>query len=424
VDDAKQRHFGSLERHRRGVDFGKALDQQLPQAMDGGEGEPARPAGERLPLLGGLGAVVGAADLCAGDGVDAFEKAAQHRRRFNAEVVLRLERVERAARLAGEEKSEQLADRAAIGEAEHRPDLVGADSAGAVGDRLVEDREAVARRPFRRPGDQRQRLGLRPRRLLRRRPRRNGGELLGGNAAKVEALAAREHRHRHLVHLGGGEQELHMRRRLLERLQERVERVLGQHVDFVDDVDLVARRDGRIAHRLDDLAHVVDAGVAGGVHLDDVDVAPLGYGHTRFTPTSRDRWWAALPVRADAVQRLGDEPRGRRLADAAHPGEQKGVSEAVALDRVAEGADHRVLPDQLREALGAIFAGEDPVGLRLRRLGRLVEARARPKPEESSGDWGDSETIGATLTVRAEPVEAQPFNSGGGRRKALRQAQG
>ena len=103
-----------------------------------------------------------------------------------------------------------------------------------------------------------------------------GGERFGRNAPQVEPLAARQDGDRDLVDLGRREQELDVRRRLLERLQERVERVLRQHVDFVDDIDLVARRDRGIAHRLDDLAHVVDAGVGGGVHLDHVDMPPFG----------------------------------------------------------------------------------------------------------------------------------------------------
>ena len=64
-----------------------------------------------------------------------------------------------------------------------------------------------------------------------------------------------------------------MRRRFFQRLEQRVEGALREHVHFVDDVDLVARLNGRIAHAVDDLAHVVDAGVGGGVHLDHVDVA-------------------------------------------------------------------------------------------------------------------------------------------------------
>jgi hypothetical protein len=40
------------------------------------------------------------------------------------------------------------------------------------------------------------------------------------------------------------------------------------------------------------------------------------------------------------------------------------VGEPLARDRVGEGAHHRLLADQLVEALRAVFAGEDAVGLR------------------------------------------------------------
>ena len=82
-----------------------------------------------------------------------------------------------------------------------------------------------------------------------------------GNAPQVEALAARQHRHRHLVHFGRREKELHMLRRLLKSFEQRIECILGKHVNFVDDVDLVAGADRGVADRVDDLANVVDAGV-------------------------------------------------------------------------------------------------------------------------------------------------------------------
>ena len=89
-------------------------------------------------------------------------------------------------------------------------------------------------------------------------------------------------------------------RRLFQRLQQAVEGRLRQHVHFVDDVDLGARHHRLVARALDDLAHVVDAGVGGGVHFDDVDVA-------RF----HDR----LAMEADLVHVDGrpvDRLRGRR----------------------------------------------------------------------------------------------------------------
>ena len=206
------------------------------------------------------------------------------------------------------------------------------------------------------------------------------GELARRDAPQVEPLAARQHRHRDLVDLGRGEQEFDVRGRLLERLQQRVEGVLRQHVDFVDDVDLVARRDRGIAHRLDDLAHVVDPGVARGVHLDDVDMAPLGDRDARLAHPARVDRRPALPVGADAVERLGDQPRGRGLADPAHPGQQEGMRDPPAGDGIAQRGDHRVLPDQLAERLRPILAREHAIGGRGGggRLGHFGQVEAEP----------------------------------------------
>ena len=167
-------------------------------------------------------------------------------------------------------------------------------------------------------------------------------------------------------------------------LSKRVERLLREHVHFVDDVDLVARADRGIAHRLDDLAHVVDAGVAGGVHLDHVDMAALGDRTARLAHAARVDRRAALPVRPDAVERLGDQPRGAGLADPAHAGHQEGMRQPLALDGVGQRLDHRVLADQLarRSAGGTCGRERDraarPARARLSVAKRSV--RASPPP--------------------------------------------
>ena len=79
--------------------------------------------------------------------------------------------------------------------------------------------------------------------------REHGDDLRRQRPVKVESLAAREDRRRDLVGLGRGEDEDDVRRRLFERLEERVERLRREHVDFVDDVDLVRAPDGREARR-------------------------------------------------------------------------------------------------------------------------------------------------------------------------------
>src|SRR5690606_2543323 len=98
-----------------------------------------------------------------------------------------------------------------------------------------------------------------------------------------------------------------------------------KHVDLVHDVDLVTRADGSVAHRFDDLAHVIHAGVAGSVHLDHVDMTALGDSDARLTLATRVDGGATLPIRPDTVERLGDQARGGRLAHPAHAGHQEGM---------------------------------------------------------------------------------------------------
>ena len=198
------------------------------------------------------------------------------------------------------------------------------------------------------------------------------------DTAQVEALAARQHRDRHLADLGGGEHELHVRRRLFQRLQQRVERRAREHVHFVEDIDLVARRHRRIAHRLVDLAHVVDAVMRGGVHLDHVDVPAV---HDRLALHAEhrhvDRRAFDRAVGQFVIQRARQNARGGRLPDAAHAGQDPGLRDAAGLERVRDRAHHRFLSDQVGEGRGAIFARQHAIR-RAARCGRAnVQSGAR-----------------------------------------------
>ena len=187
---------------------------------------------------------------------------------------------------------------------------------------------------------------------------------VGLDAAQIEALAARQHRHRDLADFGGGEDEFGVRRRLLQRLQEGVEGRGRQHVDFVDDVDLVARAGRRVAHAVIDLPDVVDAGVGGGVHLQHVHVPAFhdrlamhaGAGHVDGRRLHR-------AVRRLVVQGARQNPRGGGLADAADAGEDPGLRNPPGLERVRQRPHHGVLADQMLETVGAIFARQHPIGL-------------------------------------------------------------
>ena len=192
-----------------------------------------------------------------------------------------------------------------------------------------------------------------------------------------------------------------MLRRLFQRLQQAVEGGLRKHVHFIDDVDLGARRDRAIARVLDDLAHVVDAGVRGGVHLDDVDMARL---HDRLAMRAEFRHFDAgsIDLAGQAVvEGARENARGRRLADPAHAGQDIGLMDAIGFERIGERAHHRLLADQVGEAGGAVFTREHAIG------SRLGGARAEVEPERRLGGDGVRDQVIHARTGLASGAQAR-----------------
>ena len=147
-----------------------------------------------------------------------------------------------------------------------------------------------------------------------RRAAHHARDLLDRRAVEVEAVAAVDDRRRHLARLGRREHEHRVRRRLLERLQERVPRRRREHVRLVEDVHLAAAAHRRVGDALAQLADVVDRVVRRRVHLDHVERAR----RARSTRTSRTRRTARSCGRpALAVQARGEDLRHRGLAGAA-----------------------------------------------------------------------------------------------------------
>src|SRR5205085_5694476 len=86
--------------------------------------------------------------------------------------------------------------------------------------------------------------------------------LLRGDGSELELLAAREDGFGNLVRVRRRHDEEDARGRLFQSLQQGVEGGGREHVDFVNDEDLVAVTRGPDAHGVDDsVAHVVHARV-------------------------------------------------------------------------------------------------------------------------------------------------------------------
>jgi hypothetical protein len=140
-----------------------------------------------------------------------------------------------------------------------------------------------------------------------------------GQQVELQVLGATADGVADLLRIGGGQHEHHVRRWLLERLEQCRLGGLGQHVHLVEDVHLVAAR--RAERRLlDEVAHGVDTVVAGGVELVDV-VAGAGLdGETRRAGATRLAVDGVL-----AVEHLGQDARRGGLAGAARTAEQVGL---------------------------------------------------------------------------------------------------
>lgn len=74
-----------------------------------------------------------------------------------------------------------------------------------------------------------------------------------------------------LLGFGRGEDELDVRRRLFDDLEQSVEALRGDHVRLIEDEHLVPIARGRIDGTFTQVTGIIDAVVAGRVDLDDVE---------------------------------------------------------------------------------------------------------------------------------------------------------
>ena len=245
--------------------------------------------------------------------------------------------------------------------------LVHSDRGVSRSEELFQERLAVPHAAGRAAGDQGQRVGSDSSPLGLHDLGEAAGDRRRIDSLKVESLTAGENRDRQLVGLGRAEHELHVGRRLLERLQKRVERLPREHVHFVDDVGFVVaprRPDGDV---LPQLPHLVDAAVAGGVDLHHVHILP---GRDCLAGVADVAGLAADAT--GAFKRLGIDAGRARLAHAACASEEIGVTDPARLDRPRQAAGDVFLADQFVEPLRAVAAGHHLIPLHRCRSGACI----------------------------------------------------
>ena len=111
---------------------------------------------------------------------------------------------------------------------------------------------------------------------------------------------------------------------------------------LVDYVDLIPCERRCVLHRFNYFPDIVDTGMGGGIHFDDVNMTTL------HDPPAMDSFLRQIDCRlADficlVVQRTGQNPRGSGLSDAAYAREHIGLSYPTCPECVGQGSDHRLL---------------------------------------------------------------------------------
>ena len=174
----------------------------------------------------------------------------------------------------------------------------------AKGNRLVGQAQSIAHRAAGGPGQQTQgqRLG---RQLL---SAQHTGQVfkhrLGRHGPQVELQAARQHRHRHLLRVGCGQDKFQVLGRLFERLQHSVERRVRQHVHLIDHEDLEAPLHRLVNRLLQQGLHIVDTPVGRCVQLGVIDKPARVDVRTGLAHAAGRGGDAALPVRTLAIERF------------------------------------------------------------------------------------------------------------------------
>ena len=209
-------------------------------------------------------------------------------------------------------------------------------------------------------------------------------QLVVADGTEVKALNTREDRLQNLLRVGSAHDKDHVLRGLFKRLEQRIERRRGQHVNLVDDIDLVAAAYWRIAHAIDDfLADVVHAGVACCVQL--IDIRMLTRSNEAAVLAGAIRKMARTLL---AQKRLCQQARHGGLACAARSAEQVRMARAPLKHGTTQRSHHMFLADNVVKRLGAILSIERFHGASVQRVIPLTVTESSIRQAQSSATEG------------------------------------
>ena len=260
-----------------------------------------------------------------------------------------------------DQRVENRHDMTTIDGAQHLAHAGFGQHTGAKCDRLIGQRQGIAHRTSRRTRQQAQRAGIGRHRFSLQHCRQMSKHRLRRHRSQIELQATRQDGDRHLLRIRRGEHEFKVIRRLFQRLQHRIEGGVGQHMDFVDHVDLEAAEYRLVDRLIEQLRNLLDTPIRCGVQFDVVDEAAGINVPAGITNSAGRRCDRALAISAGAIQALGQNPRHGGLADAACACEQIGMVQALLGQGIGQRLHDMFLPDQLFKIVRAVFARKDQI---------------------------------------------------------------
>ena len=223
-----------------------------------------------------------------------------------------VDRGERGGSIPGTERVDHFVQERTVRVAEQRDcPLVPNRRPFRTGDELVEQGEGVAHRTASGAHDEWEHSGLHLH-LLAHAEGLHVFEHLGGrHQPEWVVMSARADRTDDLLRLRRREDELHVLRRLLHDLEQRVEPLRGHHVRLVQDEDLVAIPRRGEHGPLAQVPRVVDTIVARGIDLHDIHRPAAISAQLDAARTDAAR---RVGRSLGAVKTAGEDAGGRRLA--------------------------------------------------------------------------------------------------------------
>ena len=174
---------------------------------------------------------------------------------------------------------------------------------------------------------------------------------------EFKMLATGDDGRRNLVELGRGENEDRMGRRLFQGLEKSIERFSCQHMNFIDDNDLIPAVNGPVLDAFPERPHLIDAPVGSAVDLEHIHGAVFVDLFTEFTFVAGGGCGPGL-----AVQGLGQDSGCGRFPDSPHPGKNISLCDPVVFDSILKSLDDGLLADHLLESLRPVLAGVNQIG--------------------------------------------------------------